>query len=75
MKLTTKAIDLIKASTRLKNRLALELEVSGYSVERWIKENNDNDNLTKAQALEIIGEETGLNQSEILDRNEIKEVV
>ena len=66
MKLTNKAIDLIKKNTRIKNRLALALDCSGFSVERWIKINDDT--LTKAIALEIISEELGLPVDEILDR-------
>lgn len=65
MKLSS--ISISKISVRAKNRLALELDCSVQTVERWIKENEDNGNLTKATALQVIGEETGLDQSEILE--------
>lgn len=57
---------------KAKNRLALELNRSGYTVERWIKDNEGNGPLTTAKALEIIGEETGLKSKDILE-SEVKE--
>ena len=66
MKLTNKAKNLIKKNTRLKNRLALALDCSGFTIERWLKDNSDN--LTKAIALEIIAEELELPMDEVLDR-------
>jgi len=74
MKLTTKAIETIKKHTRTKNRLALALDCSGFTVERWIKENEEGEednSLTKAVALDIIMEETKLPIEEILDREQI----
>jgi hypothetical protein len=70
MKLSRKALS--KMTTRAKNRLALELNRSGYTVERWIKDNDDNGPLTTAKALEIIGEETGLGKNDMLV-SEVKE--
>jgi hypothetical protein len=75
MKLTTKAISEIKKNQRLKNRLALELEKSGYTVERWITENEDNGFLTTAKSLQIIKQETDLTDSEILEEEAEKEPV
>ena len=68
MKLSDSAIS--KISVRTKNRLALELNCSVQTIERWIKLNEDNGNLTKTTALQVIGEETGLDQSEILEEVE-----
>lgn len=65
MKLSQSAIQ--KINVRAKNRLALELGCSVQTIERWIKNNDDNGDLTKATALQVIGEETGLDQSEILE--------
>lgn len=65
MKLTKKAIEAI--TTKARNRLALELDCSAYTVGRWITENENNSDLTKAKAVEIISEETGLSVEEILE--------
>lgn len=75
MKLTNKAIAEIKTNRRLKNRLALDLEKSGYTVERWISENEDNGFLTTAKALQIIKEETGLTDDQILEEETEHETV
>lgn len=68
MKLSKAAIEAIqnKERLRLRNRLSLELDVHSATVERWARENNDDSDLTKATALQIISDETGLTQSEIL---------
>lgn len=65
MKLSQKAIDAI--TVRTKNRIALELNCSVPTVDRWIKENEDNGDLTKAKAVEIIQEETELLKNQILE--------
>lgn len=65
MKLTQKAIEALTVRTR--NRIALEMDCSVPSVDRWIKENEDNGNLTKARIVEIIKEETGLKLPQILE--------
>lgn len=66
MKLTQNILQLINTSeTRLKLALAL-----GFS-ETWIRsliaDNKENGPLTTAKALQVIGEETGLDQSAILE--------
>lgn len=75
MKLTTTAISEIKKNKRLKNRLALDLEKSGYTVERWISENEDNGPLTTAKAIQVIKQETRLADSEILEEEADHETV
>lgn len=72
MKLSIEAIKALTVRTR--NRLALELDCSVPTVDRWIKENEPNGNLTKASAVKIIAEETGLGDSQILEE-ELKETV
>lgn len=47
--------------------LALQLDCSVPTVDRWIKANDENGDLTKSAAVQVISEETGLNQSEILE--------
>lgn len=65
MRISDKALNAIKESTRLKNLLALAMDCSVYTIDRWIKEGGDN--LTKATALKIIREETGLSDSDLLE--------
>lgn len=71
MRLTSKAIESVKRNTRLKNRLALELGKSGYTVERWISENEGNGMLTTAKSVQLILEETGMANEEILEEEAI----
>lgn len=65
MKVSNKAISSL--SVRAKNRLALELDCSVQTIERWIKENEENGKLTTAKAVQVISEETGLGQDQILE--------
>lgn len=73
MKLSSKAIS--KINVRAKNMLALELDCSVQTVERWIKENEENGKLTTAKAVQVISEVTGLGQSQILEEDSEKEAV
>lgn len=73
MKLSSAAISAI--TVRTKNRLALELDCSVPTVDRWIKDNEENGDLTKATAIRIISEETGLDSSQILEEDTVKEDV
>lgn len=65
MKLSKQALDAISKNTRIKNLLALALDCSGYTIERYISANNDN--LTKVAAIRIIRNETGLTEEDILE--------
>jgi hypothetical protein len=66
-RLTETALDaILMHSPKIKSRLALALNCSEGSINRYIRENDDN--LTKAAALEVIREETGLTDAEILER-------
>lgn len=65
MRLTDKAIHEIKANKRLRNRLAFDLDKSAMTILRWVSTNDDN--LTKAAALQVIREETGFTDEEILE--------
>lgn len=71
MRLTKKAIDAI--TTKAKTRIALEMGCSAYTVDRWIKDNEPNGDLTKSKSVQIISEETELENSEILEESEVKE--
>lgn len=70
MKISDKGIEVIKGNKRLRNRLALEMDKSQETVERWYRMNPDNGDLTTAKALQIIREETGLTDDQILDESE-----
>jgi NAD kinase len=65
MKLTQKAIDAIKKNKRARARLQLDLDKSEYTINKYIAENDIM--LTTAQALKVIREETGLDDSEVLE--------
>jgi len=64
MALTETALQLIKANHKLRSRLAIASGRTEYTIVRWV-DNND-DNLTKAALLQVIREETGLTDQEIL---------
>jgi hypothetical protein len=66
MKLTNIAMQAIVQSPGIKLKLALALGCSEGSINRYIRENDDN--LTKAAALEVIRKETGLTDEEILEK-------
>jgi hypothetical protein len=71
MKLSDKAIKAI--TTQATNRLALEFKCSVYTVSRWVKDNESNGDLTKARAIQIIAEETGLPETEILENSDVEQ--
>lgn len=68
MRLTELALNMIRRNVRCKNLLALELDVSVFTIGRYIDSNSDN--LTKAAALKVIRDETGLKDEEILEAGE-----
>lgn len=70
MKIKTSIQEQIKRNVQVKNRLALAFRKSGYTIERWIDENVENGDLTKAMAVQIISEETGLTDDQILEETE-----
>lgn len=69
MKLTHKAIEAIRNDKRARARLQLELDKSEYTINRYIETNDDN--LTKAAALKVIREETGLTDAQILESSSV----
>lgn len=71
MKLTKKAIENISRTARLK--LAIDLGISEVWIGKLLIKNKSNGPLTTAKALQIISEETGLQDHEILE--EVKESV
>lgn len=71
MKITTTAIAAMKKNLRLRNRLALEMDKSAQTIERWIDVNESNGDLTTIKAIQVIREETGLADTEILEETEV----
>lgn len=66
MKLTTKAIKAVgEKSVRLK--LCVKLDFTEQWILKMIAANKDNGPLTTAAALQVIREETGLKEKEILE--------
>lgn len=72
MKLSKRALKIIKEKRLLMMSIAISL---GYT-EQWmlvlLKRNHDNSPLTTVKAVQIIQSETGLNQDEILEEVPIK---
>jgi hypothetical protein len=71
MKLTKIALDEIKSNKRARARLALALDKSDFTIQRYLASNSDE--LTKAAALEVIRQETGLDDSEILEKETVQQ--
>lgn len=68
MKLSEKAINaLAQNQNMVKQKVAIALGCSEASVNRYIRDNNDE--LTKAAAIEVIRKETGLTRREILEKD------
>lgn len=70
MKLTEKAIKAIHTPT-VRRALTVAFRCTDQTIIRYIKGNEDNGELTKAAALKIIREATGLNDQEILEGEEM----
>lgn len=68
MRLTQKALEGIN-NPKARRRLMDVFDATEYTVSRYIRSNDDN--LTKAAALEVIRQETGLTDSEILETVEV----
>lgn len=69
MKLSTVAILALRGTDQAaKKRMAEKLGVVPSTIYRWINANDDN--LTKAEALKIIAEETGLAEDQLLESEE-----
>ncbi|MBX3253940.1 MAG: hypothetical protein KF862_07330 [Chitinophagaceae bacterium] len=66
MRLTNIAILTIRGSRGINKKLSKVLDVSVSTINRYIADNSDN--LTKAAALEVIKQELGLTEDQILER-------
>lgn len=65
MKLSKKALDKILEDMSIRLKIAIALNCSEGTINRYLRQNHDN--LTKAAALEVIRTETGLADVEILE--------
>lgn len=65
--LTDKAIRAIRDSTKLKGELQAVLGISGNTLYKWLKDNDQK--LTSASALEAIKKSTELTDDELLTRS------
>lgn len=65
MRLTKKALEAIINNKRIRPHMTLALKCSVDTLFRYLS--NNDDNLTKAAALEVIERETGLTREEILE--------
>lgn len=59
-------------TTKAKTRIALEMDCSVYTVDRWIKENEDNGDLTKASVVKLLSEELEMSEDKILVSTPVK---
>jgi adenosine/AMP kinase len=67
MRLTNIALEAIRQhSPGIKLKLALALNCSEGSINRYIRDNDDN--LTKVAALEVIRKESGLSEEQIFEK-------
>lgn len=69
MQITDKAIVAIKTSNRIIGRLMIAFNRGQNTIENWMASKDVR--LTTAMAIEIIAEESGLTQDEIIERTEV----
>jgi phage repressor protein C with HTH and peptisase S24 domain len=70
MRLSQKALQQIN-TTQVRLRLAMQFDCTERWISQLIKENQSDGDLTKASALQIIREQTGLTDAEILEEGEV----
>jgi DNA-binding transcriptional regulator YhcF (GntR family) len=74
MKLTKITILALRGTNKdFKERMAAELGVNYTTIARKINDNEQNGLLTTAKSLQMIREETGLTDAEILEEDTVKE--
>jgi hypothetical protein len=71
MVITQKVIDELRSNVAIKNKMALSLNTSVHSLERWLLKNKDNGPLTSVASIQFIEAETGLNQADILEETNL----
>lgn len=74
MRLSKTAVLALRGHTKQrKAQIASKLDMSVNTLYRLINENQDNGDLTKVKALQVISEETGLEQSQILEQDTLED--
>lgn len=68
MILSKKAIEWLTNNRKTRTRIAITLEAHPATVDRWVSQNNKN--LTKADALNVIQQDSGMNYGELLINEE-----
>lgn len=71
MKVRQLIIDQLKANRVFRLKLAVVLNFTELWMERVINANKDNGHLTTAKALQVIKQETGLSDSDILEEKTV----
>lgn len=71
MKLSKRAIKAIN-NTRVRMQIGLVLGVGEQSVRHYIRDNDDNGDLTRIGVLQVISEVTGMSTDEILTGEKVK---
>ena len=66
MRLTPRAIDLIRGSRKTILLLAIENDVNEDTMRRWLSSNAENSGLTNIASVRVIKEQTGLQEDKIL---------
>ncbi|MEA4918115.1 hypothetical protein SDC9_137891 [bioreactor metagenome] len=67
MKIREEILEMIRESTEVRRELARQLDVSDSSISRYIKENEENGEFTKAIAIKVISLKLNLPESLILE--------
>lgn len=70
MKLSEQAIAEVSKNRKLINLIAIKRDSHSGTVERWLRENKDDGELTKISTIELISQETGLDNKQILSEND-----
>jgi hypothetical protein len=68
MKVTSEALEMVKENRDCRNELAFKHKVHSGSIDRWIRDNEENGKLTTALSIEIISRHTKLSKKQILTK-------
>jgi transposase len=69
MVLNIEILKIVKSDNRLKHKIAHELDVSEQTLYRYLRENNDNGELTKKAVINIISETLQVPEEDVLQEN------
>lgn len=66
MKLTENAIHLIRSNKKLKRRLIEDFDIHPLTLHNWVSENKENNKLTTHHAIQVMAEETNLEEKYLI---------